>query len=376
MTLYEEGSSSIDAQIELWDLIRRENVLCYYGRKEGYKNYGLQPLPTLAVCEYKAKEAIQQGILLRSLKNSPFGKEDWTLNTTSAELTHTAPRNAFKKDPYIVDVHFDHNSNNSFPYTNWNALYLQDENDMWYKTPGKVDINGLYFEDKQGDKNYFTVFATDAERYGTTGEWTVYFKNETLSTSVTSSQGTLSGSVQGSSKGFVSSSGDTTSNAKNTRRREVEEREPSSTTHPTTPELRRRRGRGGTQQGESRSKRRRTEESLSGVSAGQVGRRHLTVPRTGLTRLGRLEAEARDPPILIVKGCANNLKCWRYRFKKGNAALYQYTTTVFRYVENDFPGCNHRMIITFKSEAQRSLFIKTVPFPKGSSYSLGSLESL
>lgn len=373
MTLYEEGSTSIDAQIELWDLIRRENVLCYYGRKEGYKNYGLQPLPNLAVCEYKAKEAIQQGILLRSLKNSPYGAEEWTLNTTSAELTHTAPRNSFKKDPYIVDVHFDNNPNNSFPYTNWNALYLQDENDMWYKTPGKVDINGLYFEDKQGDKNYFTVFATDAERYGTTGEWTVYFKNETLSTSVTSSRGTLSGSVQGSSKGCVTSSGDSTSHAKTSRRRENEEREPSSTT--STTELRRRRGRGGDQQGESRPKRRRAEETISGVSPGQVGRRHLTVPRTGLTGLERLTAEARDPPILLIKGCANNLKCWRYRFKKSKA-LFQYTTTVFRYVENDFPGCNHRMIITFKSQAQRSLFLKTVPLPRGSTYALGSLDSL
>ena len=377
MTLYEEGSSSIDAQIELWDLIRKENVLCYYGRKEGYKNYGLQPLPNLAVCEYKAKEAIQQGILLKSLRDSPYGREDWTLNTTSAELTHTAPRNAFKKGPYTVDVYFDNNPDNSFPYTNWDALYVQDENDMWYKTPGKVDINGLYFEDNHGDKTYFTIFATDAQRYGTTGEWTVHYKNETLSTSITSSQATLSGSVQGSAKGSVSSTGDATSSTKNPRRREIEEREPSSTT-PSSPDLRRGRRRGGEQRGEQReprAKRRRTEESISGVSAGQVGRRHTTVSRTGLTRLSRLEAEARDPPFILVKGCGNNLKCWRYRFKKSNT-LFTNISTVFRWVENDFPGCNHRMIITFKHESQRSMFLKTVQLPKGSSYALGSVDSL
>nr|QAB14016.1 MAG: E2 protein [Human papillomavirus] len=313
-------------------------------------------------------------LLLKSLKKSPFGKEEWSLNNTSAELTHTAPPNTFKKDAYIVDVHFDNNPANSFPYTNWNALYIQDDDDTWYKTPGEVDINGLYFVDKQGDKNYFTLFAADAERFGTTGQWTVHFKNETLSTSVISSQESLSGSVQGSTKGLVSSSWDTPSTSKATRRRETEERKSNAAVSSTVTLRRRRRGRG--EQGESRPKRRRTEESTVGLAPGQVGRRHHTVPRTGLTRFERLEAEAADPPIIIVKGGSNNLKCWRYRIKK-TSTLFTFITTVFRWAEEQFSECNnHRMLIAFENEQQRSLFLTTVSLPKGASYALGSLASL
>lgn len=378
MTLYEEGSNSIDAQIELWSLIRKEYVYCYYGRKEGYKNFGLQPLPALAVCEYKAKEAIQMVLLLKSLKKSQYGGEEWSLSSTSAELLYTAPRNTFKKFPYVVDVHFDNTPQNSFPYTNWDALYIQDENDQWYKTPGLVDIDGLYYEDKDGVKNYFVVFAADAQRYGTTGQWTVHYKNETLftSASITSSLEPLSGSVQGSVKEPVTSSWDAPSTSKASGRKEAEEGKPSSTTSFSPLKLRRRRG-GGEQQGERRPKRRRAEETSVGVSASEVGGRHTSVPRTGLTRVRRLEAEARDPPIILVKGGANNLKCWRNRCKKSNA-LFWYISTVFRWADNNaFHSFNHhRMLIAFRSNAQRDLFLATVSLPKNTTYALGSLDSL
>lgn len=378
MTLYEENSKSIDAQIALWETIRKEQVLSYYGRKEGLKNFGLQPLPMLAVSEYRAKEAIQQVLLLKSLKNSPFGREEWGLTDTSAELTHTAPRNAFKKDPYVVTVLFDHDPDNTFPYTNWNALYLQDDNDMWYKTPGKVDINGLYYEDKNGDKNYFQLFATEAETYGKGEGWTVKYKHETISTSapVSSSQEPLFDSLQGSAKGSVSSSGDAVSQPKTPRRQEGEEGRASSTTE-TPPAVRRRR-RG--EQGEpstTRSKRRRKEKSDFELSAREVGRGHHLVPRSGLTRLERLEAEARDPPIIIVKGGANQLKCWRYRCKKGLVPCLT-MSTVFKYsqISTSTVPRNHRMLVAFKSNNQRQLFLDTVSIPKGATYSLGNLAAL
>ena len=383
MNLYEENPNTIEAQIEIWQTIRQEQVLFYYGRKEGYRSFGLQPLPNLAVSEYRAKEAIQQVLLLKSLQKSPFGREEWTLTDASAELIHTVPKNVFKKQPYIVNVWFDHNPDNSFPYTQWNWLYAQDDNDMWYKTPGLVDINGLYFEDSNGDKNYFLLFATEAETYGTSGGWTVKYKNETISTSapVSSSQRSLSESLQGPVKGSVSSSGDAVPPSKTPRRKEAEEGRPSSTTTATTSAGRRRRR--GEQQGERgttvslRSKRRREEETDSGLSPRQVGRRHTLVPRTGLGRLERLKAEAGDPPIIIVRGAANNLKCWRNRCYKANVPCMQ-MTTVFRWVGTDDPtiGAGNRMLIAFKNQAQRQLFLETVSFPKGSSYSLGQLNAL
>ena len=151
MNLYESEPHTLDEQIEVWENIRKQNILLFYGRKEGFKNFGLQPIPSLAVSEYKAKEAIQQVILLKSLKNSAYAREEWSLVDTSAELIHTPPRNTFKKQPYIVEVHYDNNPQNAFPYTNWDVLYVQDEHDNWFKTEGKVDVNGLFYEDLNGD---------------------------------------------------------------------------------------------------------------------------------------------------------------------------------------------------------------------------------
>ena len=384
MSLYEEGPITIEGQIRLWETIRREQVLLYYGRKEGLRNFGLQPIPALAVSEYKAKEAILQVLLLKSLQKSEYGREEWRLTDTSAELTHTPPRNTFKKGPFIVNVYFDHNPDNAFPYTQWEWLYVQNENDEWYKTRGLVDINGLYFEDNHGDKSYFTLFATDAQTYGTSGGWTVKYKNETISTSApvsSSQQRSFSDSFEGSSKGFVSSSGDAVPLPKTARRKETEEGRPHSTT-PTTFTVRRRRRR--TQQRERgtttvslRSERRRTQESQLGVPAGEVGRGHHLVPRTGLKRLERLEAEAGDPPVILVKGSANSLKCWRNRSYKANVPCVK-MSTVFRWAEctENNIGANNRMLIAFKNRAQREVFLKTVRFPKGVSYCFGHLDSL
>nr|AYA93748.1 MAG: E2 protein [Human papillomavirus] len=383
MTLYEEGPKTIEGQIMLWETIRREQVLLYYGRKEGLRNFGLQPIPALAVSEYKAKEAILQVLLLKSLQKSAYGREEWTLTDTSAELTHTAPRNTFKKNPYIVYVYFDHKSDNAFPYTQWEWLYVQNENDEWYKTPGLVDINGLYFEDEHGDKSYFQLFATDAQTYGTSGGWTVKYKNETISTSapVSSSQRSLSDSLEGSSKGFVSSSGDTVPASKTTRRKEQEEGGPSSSIISTTSTIRRRRGRH--QQGKPttnrslRSQRGGPQEAGLGIPASEVGRGHRLVPRTGPKGLARLKAEAGDPPVILVKGAANCLKCWRNRCYKANAPCLT-MSTVFRWagLADKSIGANNRMLIAFQNKTQRQIFLDTVTFPKGVTHCLGFLDSL
>ena len=390
MSLYEEGPKTIEGQIRLWETIRREQVLLYYGRKEGLRNFGLQPIPALAVSEYKAKEAILQVLLLKSLQKSPFGREEWTLTDTSAELTHTAPRNTFKKHPFIVNVYFDHQTNNAFPYTQWDWLYVQDENDEWYKTPGLVDINGLYFEDNHGDKSYFQLFATDAQTYGTGAGWTVKYKNETISTSapVSSSQRSLSDSLEGTSKGFVSSSGDSVPPPKSARRKETEEGGPSSTTSSTASSLRRRRRRREQQHQQHqqreptttislRSQGRRSEESNLGIPVSEVGRGHRLVPRTGFKGLARLKAEAGDPPVILVKGAANCLKCWRNRCYKANAPCLT-MSTVFRWAGaiDSSIGQNNRMLIAFRNKGQRQVFLDTITFPKGVTYCLGWLDSL
>lgn len=374
MELYEAGENTLAAQIEHWTIIRKQYVTMYYARKEGYKNLGLQPLPTLQIAEYKAKEAIHQLLLLQSLAKSSFAMEEWTLSDTSAETTLTPPRNTFKKDAYIVDVWFDHNPANSFPYTNWNRIYYQDTADKWHVAEGKADVNGLYFDDYTNERQYFVVFAPDVDRYSTTGEWTVKFKNETIS-SVTSSQRPSSTiSVQG----HVSSSRDTTkdtvdsSKTSSSRRDKGKEGSPSTTT-PSTPELRRRRRRG-REQRESpyrRGPKRVRATSSTAVSAGEVGRGSTSVPRGGLTRIERLAADARDPPVIILKGGANLLKCWRNRNNNSNLCLQM--STVFRWAGQD---SGNRMLIAFRNFNQRTHFLNSVNLPRGCSFALGSLESL
>lgn len=338
---------------------------------------GLQPLPNLQISEYRAKEAIQLMLLIKSLQKSTFANEQWNLSETSAEIIHTPPKNCFKKQPYTVIVWFDHNPDNSFPYTNWDYIYYQDDSDHWHKTPGLVDLNGLYYRESNGDKAYFQLFDTDAQRYGTTGQWTIKFKNETLSTSITSSYRAQSISPQAS----ISSSSDSVSSSKadTARRHQSEEGGPSSSSAiSTTTPVRRRRGEGKYSSiGEpSRSKRRRQETATAGVSASEVGRRHRSVPATGLTRLARLTAEARDPAIVIVKGGSNQLKCWRYRIGKYKH-LFKNTTTVFKWTEHNSNELHtNRLLIAFDSQLQRKQFLQKVSVPKGATYSYGNLESL
>lgn len=379
MNLYESSPNTIDEQIEIWETIKKENIYYYYGRREGYKNFGLQPIPALTVSEYKAKEAIQVLLLLKSLKNSEFGSEEWTLVDTNAELLHTPPKNAFKKKPYTVNVYFDNDPRNSFPYTNWDWLYIQDDQDNWYKTPGLVDENGLYFEDPSGDKNYFVIFASDAPTYGTTGQWTVHYKNETISNSAlaSTSQESLFGFSQGSPRGHVTSSRDAVPVEKSPRREENEEgrASPTTTTHSLRSGRRRKQGEPTT----TRAKRRRVQEELSPVSPGQVGRRYNLVPTRGLTRLERLTEEARDPPVLLIKGAANTLKCWRWRCRKSNAC-FKAISTVFNWI-NDADISNvehysHRMLIVFASVSQRTTFLNTVTLPSHTAYSFGNLNSM
>lgn len=185
MTLIEKESTDLVDHISYWDSVRKENVTGYYARKEGLTKLGLQPLPTLTVLEYKAKEAIKMSLLLTSLQKSQYGNEPWTLAEVSAEIVNTTPKNCFKKKPFTVTVLFDNDERNTFPYINWEFIYYQDDNNIWHKVHGQVDINGLFFTEVTGDIVYFVLFQPDAEKYGHKGQWSVRYKNETLFTSVT-----------------------------------------------------------------------------------------------------------------------------------------------------------------------------------------------
>lgn len=380
LNLIEQGAEDLDSQIEYWNNVRKENVYMYYAKREGLTHIGLQPLPVPAVSEYKAKQAIHLVLLLQSLKKSPFATESWTLQNTSEELINTQPKDCFKKHPYTVEVWFDNDRNNSYPYINWDAIYYQDSQEKWHKVPGLVDYNGLYYNEVGGDRVYFTIFDTDAQKYGQTGMWTVHFKRKTLVAPISSSKqssaysGKTPTSVSSSSKDTLptkesprrlqrpevgSSTGETTA----VRRRRREQGESSTDGEPTTTSKRRRGGGGG---GTGRL----------GVSPEEVGSRHHSATGRHRTRLEQLKEEARDPPIIIVTGPANSLKCWRYRKQNSNAFPFLAVSTIFTWVGGCGSAEQARMLIAFNTDEERTQFIKYVQFPKQTTFALGQLDKL
>ena len=383
MTLYEEAPKDLLSQIRHWMLIRRENVLLYYARKEGLTRLGLQPLPALQVTEYKAKEAIHMQMLLKSLQKSEYANEEWSLTDTSAELVHTEPKNTFKKHGYQVEVWYDGDESKAILYPNWDTIYYEDENGNWHKTRGEVDYDGLFYREHNGNTTYFVIFHTDAEKYGQTGKWTVNFKNQMISAPITSS------SRKHPSASTEAEQPSTSRDSETWQESRIQHRRLSSTTAEgsptsTTPELRRgtSRGRGGSQQRErpeSARKRRRSDSPGLGSapSPAQVGSRHRLVEGSYHSRLGRLQAEARDPPILIVQGSANNLKSWRRRFSARYHQYFCYCSTVWSWVGDVSEKAQKgRLLIAFKDQQQRQAFLRYVKLPKSSSASYGSIDSL
>lgn len=357
----------MQSQIDYWELVRKEQVLLFYARKEGYNRLGLQPTPTPAVSEYNAKEAIKISLLLKSLLKSKYAKEQWTLPETSAELLNTEPKNCFKKSGYTVEVLYDNNENNTVAYTNWDFIYYQDSNDMWHKVNGRVDINGMFYEEINGDTVYFALFEPESQRYGVTGTWTVRYKNTTISSSDSSFR-TAPADVEDSERPGTSTRDTETPTQSSTTR--GAETSPISS---TTSHVRLRRGR---EQRERGAKRRRVVSPgrQSVPSPGEVGSRPRSTPRSGLSRLQRLQEEAWDPPIIIVEGPANSLKCWRNRLPK-YSALYLFCTTVFKWI-GDGLCSQSRMLISFHNEQQRHSFLEAVKLPRHSSYAYGALNKL
>lgn len=387
LTLYEAGSNKIEDQIMYWDIIRQENVLSHYARKKGLSHIGLQPVPALSVSEAKAKQAIMMSLHLKSLQQSSYGQESWTLQDTSFELFNADPPNTFKKGAITVDVFYDDDEDNFYPYTLWSYIYYQNGNGEWHKVKGDVDYEGLFYITHDNEKVYYVTFDKDARRFSRTGKWTVKYKSTTISsTSVTSTSSPTWNPT--SRRASPNSVGQTTTAQKSQRRQRPTSPSPprrtrtrtwqsdgdtDSSSPPATRQLSRRRGR---RQGESSSYRRDQRGSL-GVSPEDVGRRHRVVEGKNLTRLGRLQEEARDPPIVLLKGPANTLKCYRYRCKTKWKSLIFRMSTVFSWVGEGVERLGQpRMLLAFRSVEQRQKFLATVHLPKGTEFSLGHLDSL
>jgi len=471
MDIYESGKDDLETQIEHWKCLRQEQVLYFYARKKGILRIGYQPVPTLAVSETKAKEAIGMMLTLESLQKSPFGKESWTLVNTSLETFRTPPANCLKKGPINIEVRFDGDPDNIMLYTAWTYIYFIDAEEHWQKVKGEVDYLGAFYKDGP-HKHYYIHFNNDALRYGTSGQWEVRINNETVFTPVTSStppSAELRGSANTSpvpaadhtrSQTPTSTTGNTTTystftvstkrppeltSKANTRkgrygrkdssptatsRKEVSRRRSRSRTRtrgrdastrairvrsqkPSRSRSRSRsresrgsrgssssrgssrrgeRGRGGRGGGASttspqkRAQRRsrsrgRGSGSISngsGIAPDKVGSTVQTVSGKHLGRLGRLLAEASDPPVILLRGDPNILKCFRYRDKKNRKGLVKCYSTTWSWVHadgNERIG-RARMLLGFTNEQNRAEYINSMKLPKGVEWSYGNFDRL
>ena len=439
MDIYESGRDDLETQIMHWQLLRQEQILFYYARKNGVMRLGYQPVPPLATSEAKAKDAIGMVILLESLQKSAYGKESWTLTQTSLETVRSPPANCFKKGPQNIEVMFDNDPENLMVYTVWSLIYYQTVDDTWNKVEGHVDYHGAYYFEGVL-KVYYIQFEGDAARFSKTGRWEVHVNKDTIFAPVTSSSPAAGEGTDGAAsvhtvsgsplaRGFPTTSvstrkrtpprryrrkasSPTTTAARQkrqgedtaTRRSRSTSRGKQATSRGGDRRRRRRersysgdtssspdRGRGGRSRGgpETRSQSRSVSRSRSrsrsrgsssrgGVAPDAVGKSVRTVGRDHSGRLKRLLDEARDPPVIVLRGDANKLKCYRYRAKKKHGNLVKYYSTTWSWVggsTNDRIG-RSRMLLAFQSNTERELFIKTMRLPPGVDWSLGHLDEL
>ncbi|ADQ39302.1 E2 [Macaca fascicularis papillomavirus 2] len=439
MEIYESGKNTIAAQIEHWQLLRQEQVLLHFARKRGVTRLGYQPVPNLAITEQKAKDAIGMGLLLQSLEKSPYGGESWSLVDTSLETFRSPPQQCFKKGGQEVEVRFDGDPENIMLYTSWQHIYFQDSHDSWQKVQGQVDYDGLFYFDGPV-KVYYVTFGTDAKRYGKTGLWEVVYNKDIIFAPVTSStpegQGSPAPADSNTAEGSqhptevvsvdsatTSAPAATSATAKQRARRYGRkasspgggERGYSPLKENQRERRPHKRGRG-ERGGRSRSRSRATSRSRSrsrsrtrtrarpqsattthpctrsrsrsrpgcvlsgggGVLPSQVGSRLSTVGQGHQGRLGQLLAEATDPPVILLRGDPNAVKCFRFRAKDKYRGLYTRMSTTWSWVgadNNDRIG-RARMLVAFSSYEQRHLFLKHLKVPKGMDWSLGQFDSL
>lgn len=372
--LIEAGPTDLDSIIKYYDYTRKFHVLEYYCKKEGYSQLGLHHIPASRVSEHNAKTAIQMGLVLRSLATSPYASESWTLQETNSDLFASPPRNCFKKGGYEVTVWFDNDKDNIFPYTNWSEIYYQDDEEQWHKVPGEVDYDGLYYVETDGSKSYFILFYEDAVRFSKTNTWSVHFKNQNIYLPVTSASRRAGG---GTSELADTQSTDSTRDTASTSQTYGRTAQQSETSSARPTKRRTTLGRRGRRKGKSTTSPKRPRILPSGGSGSpapeDVGSSHRSVARTNLPRLARLQAEARDPKLILLRGPANSLKCWRYRCNSKCDSLI--CSTVFKWVSHDESLQQGRMLLAFSSDRERDSFIKHTNFPKGTTYSLGSLDA-
>nr|QYI89674.1 E2 early protein [Bos taurus papillomavirus 27] len=379
LTLIENDSNKLEEQIKYWTEQKVEMLLFFAARQKGIYRIGYHTVPTAKVAEAKAKQAIMMEMMLKSLQQSQFAEEPWTLADTSYEMWDIPPKCCWKKKGQCIEVWFDGDSSKAVPYTHWQEIYSQDAEGNWHKLAGEVDYFGLSHEDPVLGRVYHVIFGHEANKYGNAKSWCVKTNSGHLLTPNRSERDSRSPSNPSSEQPTAPASRETEQEEERryvSPQRCPEEgpvsRPPESPWRPSSPHCDILRS-GGWSTLHSKGQRGR------GRGRGyRHGRRNYTSPfrNPGETAGGFKEANGTprkrsgqptfapgQHPFLMFHGPANALKCWRYRCRQKYRRFFWKFTTTFTWVDDGEKGAA-TVIVTFTSSAQLEAFFSEVPRPK------------
>lgn len=385
LNLYEGDSKNLRDHILLWHLTRQENALLFAARQKNVHKIGLQVVPPTRTSRVKAEQAIMMELVLESLAKTNYGNEPWTLQETSLETYLGQPHHTLKKEPRFVDIQYDDSPDNATREVAWKWVYYQDaDTGMWHKVMGDlIDSDGVYYEEVDGVRVYYIMFKDLLKKYGTvrTTMFTVKYGVKKINIAVASSHGRPATPVQPADAPDQPEAVPATRAKSPAQKKRTPPRDHSPAakrakpaqprTPPTVSAGRRRRGRTPAAGRRRKQRKRGGSEPSSGPdkstplppAAGEVGRVHTSVPATTTGRLRRLLLEARDPPLIVIKGPPNSVKCFRFRCNQHHRKAYDRVSTTWSWTNERGKGTAHVMF-SFKSVQQRQHFVDTVKIPK------------
>uniref|UniRef100_A0AAU7E2J7 Protein E8^E2C n=1 Tax=Eidolon bat papillomavirus TaxID=3141875 RepID=A0AAU7E2J7_9PAPI len=333
-----------------------------------------------------------------SLAKSKYADEVWTLQDLSLENLHCAPTNCFKKGAQQVEVVYDGEESNSMLYTRWEHIYVQDDDETWYRRTGKVDRKGIYY-DWAGEKVYYVDFEPDMLKYSSRQMYVVRTSDGELSSFVPVSSSTprSRGQTEGDSgpipKRRRLHSPDPGGQEEQRQRQQQgqEQRQGQGQGQGQEAEVPRpvRRPVCGEPTGGDRSPRRgggptgpapdAPAQRVGGRPDRLAEERIRRSPRPAADQGGRrfrsLQASAVTAPVIVVRGGANSLKCIRYRLHHQHHRHFKTISTTFHWLNaghTDRAG-HAEIIIRFVSEEQRLTFLETGGLPEKVDAILGTM---
>lgn len=354
---YETDSTDICDQIDYWKCVRLENAIYYAAREHGLKTINHHVVPTFQISKSKAHEAIELQMALESLAKSEFKNELWTLQDTCQELYQTPPQQCFKKQGQTVEVRYDGDKDNTMHYTSWDYIYYVTEGDKWCKTKGYVNYCGLYYI-KEGQQTYYVQFKCDAQQYGQSGKWEVWYNGKKIECVNTCDK------IIQCSESMYSTCDETVSATAIARELQ----------HPTTPYTEATTV--CTQKSGGSAPTRKpfrhcgfTETSeVDGLSVDHLNNPLLSAPagNNGF----RKHTSGDTTPIVHLKGDKNRLKCLRYRLQKFHN-LYTQISCTWHWIGGKETTRTGILTLAYANENQRQKFLDVVKIPNTVNVSLG-----